>query len=584
VRTLSAFPHGYRDSGPLAARTERVLAVGRVFLTTVGFVAIYLDPTEPSRLAGAAYGVLAGYATYSFVVLALVYRAQRLSSVQANTLHALDVLWTSALTLASDGPVSPFFLFFLFVLLASAYRWGFRETVATTVVIVGIVVAQLLLVALGPWHAQWFGTVDLDRSRIILRIAYLLLTGLLLGYLSAQEKQSRGELAAVAEIARQPRVDLGLDRSVQVVAENLRRTFSAAGVAIVVDDGTDGRARLWRLDRAGSVSTLSLDTAPKAEWLFEAPGRVWHVDRGPEDAHARWWVVEPGAWPARRSRDSFPRGLADASCSSITAADLGLPSQWTGRVYLFDIARAGSRERQLHFLDALTDQITAGLTNVVLQRRLRSQASAAERARVAREIHDGAIQTLFGVDLKIAAMLRPGSPDEARTEELREIQAMLRGEVVALRELMQALRPPQLDNPDQLADVLAAIVERFRRDSGLSARFVSAGDPCTLDPARALELARIVQEALVNARRHSRARNVLVRFTTTRGHHQLIIEDDGTGFEFEGQFDLEELDRRRIGPAVIKERVRSAGAELHLESRRDRGVRLEVIVEDPVHA
>lgn len=575
----AAVPHGYRDQGPLAVRTERVLAVGRTFLTTVGFVAIYLDPTEPTRLATVAYGVLLAYAAYSLAVLAAVYRAQRLTPPQARTIHALDILWTSALTFASDGPVSPFFLFFLFVLLASAYRWGFRATAATTVGIVGILFAQIGAVTLLPARARWFGEIEIEGYRIVLRVAYLLLTGLLLGYLSEQEKQSRGELAAIAGIARQPRVDQGLGQSVQVVAEQLRDIFDASAVVMVVADGRDGRPRLWRLERTGLATTIELDAAGRRAWLFEAPTAVWHANRGSNGQAARWAVLEPGAWPARRFRDAFPASLDDQPCTTVTAADLGLPPEWTGRVFLFD-AEAGGAEHRLHLLDALTEHITAGLTNLVLQRLLRSQAGAAERARVAREIHDGAIQTLFGVDLKIAALLRTGALDATSAAELHEIQAMLKGEVVALRELMQALRPPQLESPDQLPDVLAAIVERFRRDSGLSARFVAAGGPCALDSARALELARIVQEALVNARRHSHARNVLVRFTRAPGRHSLVIEDDGAGFEFEGRFDLEELDRRRIGPAIIKERARIAGAALQLDSRRGAGSRLELTMDD----
>src|SRR5687767_12747048 len=127
----SGFPHaggtllimrlGAGPSGELpsvrqpAARVERVLAVGRAFLTVTGLLAIYLDPTEPARLREVTYGVLLGYALYSVAVLGYVHGPSRLTVRHAYVLHALDVLWTSALTFVSDGPVSPFFLFFLFV-------------------------------------------------------------------------------------------------------------------------------------------------------------------------------------------------------------------------------------------------------------------------------------------------------------------------------------------------------------------------------------------------------------------------------------------------------------------------------------
>ena len=129
------------------------------------------------------------------------------------------------------------------------------------------------------------------------------------------------------------------------------------------------------------------------------------------------------------------------------------------------------------------------------------------------------------------------------------MQQLLQREVLALRELMQALRPIELETSDQLPDVLAALVERFRRDTSVSARFVWTGGPISLPCATALEIARIVQEALVNVRKHSRARNVLVRLTNSEQTCTLVIEDDGQGFEFEGR-----LSARETGDAAHRPR------------------------------
>src|SRR5690349_11449449 len=109
----AAFLGRYGSHVRPAARIERVLAIGRAFLTVTGLIAIYLDPTEPTRLATATYGVLLSYAVYSLIVAAVVHSASRLSGLQVVTLHGADVLWASALTFVSEGPVSPFFLFFL---------------------------------------------------------------------------------------------------------------------------------------------------------------------------------------------------------------------------------------------------------------------------------------------------------------------------------------------------------------------------------------------------------------------------------------------------------------------------------------
>jgi len=586
LRLTSSFLRSYRSQGPPAARLERVLAVGRAFLTVTALAAIYVDPTEPTRLAAATYGALSGYAIYSLIVLALVHRSTRVTPRHGQLLHGIDILWASVLTLLSQGPVSPFFLFFVFTLLAAAYRWGFRETVGTAVVTIAVYLLEIAIAAAGPWHSTWFTAIQLELNQTILRLAYLLLTGVLLGYLAEQEKQSRAELAAIADAGRQPRVNLGLGGSVAAVARGLLSTFDAASVAVAIHDSETGRTLRWQLDRddPAHARRTELDPLHQAAWLFPDAGRAWHAASHNGDA-AAIRVVEAGVWPLKRVRLQLPAAFLGAQTfRTVTAVNIGLPDEWHGRIYLFDIGQTRALERSLHFLEGLTEHVTPALTNIFLLRRLRARAGAAERARVARELHDGAIQALFGIEMKIEALRRSPDPSAARIEtELGEVQGLLQSEVMALRELMQALRPIELDGSEQLADILAGLVDRFRRDTGISAHFVATSGPVALPPPRALEIVRIVQEALANVRRHSRARNVLVSLTREEHTFRLVVEDDGQGFEFEGRLSAQELDRRRVGPVVIKERARIAGAELAVDSTPGAGSRVELAFAEAAH-
>ena len=588
VRLISWLIPGQQTDTRPVARLERVLAVGRAFLTVSALTAIYLDPTQPTRLAAVTYAVLAAYAVYSVIVLVYVHRTARLSVTHGHVLHGFDVVWTAALTFVSEGPVSPFFLFFLFVVLSAAYRWGFVGTVVTTCVTVAVFLVQTLVAAAGPWRQTWLTSIDFELNETILRVAYLLLTGFLLGYLAEQEKQSRAELGTIADLTRQPRVDLGLGGSVVAVAQALLRTFDAGRVHFVLQDYETRQASLWRLDRSSSGATtdpprVELTGDDQRTWLFPDPGRAWCAGaRTGTELHAR--VVEPGAWPLRHVSIGLPAPFAeDLSFTRIIVANFGMQDQWRGRVYLFDPSPTAHTDQSVHFLDALADYITPALTNVFLLGRLRARATAEERARVARELHDGAIQALLGIEMKVEA-LRRGQPSSSDVNaELEDIQDLLRREVLALRELMQALRPIPLDTGDQLPDVLASIVERCRRDTGLPVRFVFTGGLVALPPTTALEVVRIVQEALVNVRKHSRARNVLVRLTGGEHSCALVIEDDGMGFDFEGRLTREELDQRRLGPSIIKERARIAGAQLVIDSSRGSGSRIELTLPSLSH-
>jgi signal transduction histidine kinase len=85
-----------------------------------------------------------------------------------------------------------------------------------------------------------------------------------------------------------------------------------------------------------------------------------------------------------------------------------------------------------------------------------------------------------------------------------------------------------------------------------------------------------VQESLVNVRKHSGARQALVRLSSNTDRWNLVIEDDGNGFPFAGRLSHLELDTLGRGPQVIKERVRVIKGELTIESVPGQGSRLEI--------
>jgi hypothetical protein len=156
------------------------------------------------------------------------------------------------LTFVSNGVSSPFFLFFIFVVLAAAFRWGFRATMVTAAVVLGLVALQTIVLAAGPVGSLFTLSGD-DINRTIMRVAYLLLSAFMVGYLGEQEKLLRAETTTIAAAGRQPRVDLGLGGSVTAVARELLQTFDASAVDFVIQDFETRRTMLWRVDRSESV-------------------------------------------------------------------------------------------------------------------------------------------------------------------------------------------------------------------------------------------------------------------------------------------------------------------------------------------
>jgi signal transduction histidine kinase len=561
--------------------SSRIIATARAFLATSALVAIYVDPTEPTKFAPLAYSMLAGYVVYSLVVLALLRIHGSFHPRAFLLLHAIDVVWATSITFFTEGPNSPFYLFFLFVLLAAAYRWGFRETMLTAATAAAILIVQALVPVLLPRYSE-LGEGSVEINRFIMRSTYLLLMGLLLGYLAEEEKTVRAEGTFISRLAAKAQTERGLRGSLHLVLGDILQLFDAPQALLFLEENESGRLFLWEAratEGSGPVlQWFEMDASQREAFLFPAPARSWFAERSRPGSEFETRVAfdELGT-NLPKARVKLPESfLAAYSCRSMVGVSLTFGPDWSGRLYLIDPSIGGDHEKAVQFLDALLRETGPALYNVYLLRRLRSRIGAVERARAARELHDGAIQSLLAVEMKVDVLRRQaaGESESLRTE-LERVQQLLHNEVLNLRDLTDQMRPVDLA-PRHLLPFLADAAEKFQRETGITTRFTSDVEQVTLAPRVARELARVVQEALVNVRKHSGARNVAVRLASTNGHWLLVVDDDGRGFDFSGRRSLAELDEMRKGPAVIKERIRSIGGELTIESTPGTGSRLEI--------
>ena len=160
-------------------------------------------------------------------------------------------------------------------------------------------------------------------------------------------------------------------------------------------------------------------------------------------------------------------------------------------------------------------------------------------------------------------------------EVLRETEGLLSGEISNLRSLMFEIAPVDASTGN-LSELIADTVDRFDHLPGISARFVSRVGDAHAPSQVCREVVRILQEALVNVRKHSGAKNVLVSLSVSGTVWTLVVDDDGQGFNFEGRRTHAELDRERKGPRVLKERVRLLCGSLVVDSKPGAGARLEI--------
>src|SRR5579872_3420627 len=551
-----------------------------------------MDPTELGH-SWAAYGLFVFYLANSILIVMLLRRRQKSTAAFRLMVHAGDVVWPAVISIFAEGPRSPFFLFFVFVLAAAAYRWGLWETLATASAEVALLWVEsftLIHFWVGPggslpWQAFTglkINVGEFEPKRLFMLSVYLIVMGLLLGYLAEQQKHLRAEKAVITGTLSKIRVEAGLTGTMEQIFNEAISMYGASRLLVASQESHSHRVFVGELDRsnggpASEFRWLESGARDARIYLDDYPGDVCYASSGDD----RWKTLaldsNGNQIPVSNLAAISQLREVQQFGSMITVAFL-FGSEWRGRVFIFDPSWRGEKQEELRFLLDLVHQVGPAVYNVYLLHRLRRRAGAAERARFARELHDGAVQSLIAVEMQVDVLKRQAETKPAIViGELGRIQGLLREEVLKLRELMQQMKSIDVDARKFLS-VVTDSVERFERETGISARFVTDIEKLKMPDRVCRELLRIVQESLVNVRKHSRARHVLVRLASNPEQWSLIMEDDGKGFSFAGRLTQEELDNLGKGPMIIKERVRLIGGALTVESTPGSGSRLEVKV------
>jgi signal transduction histidine kinase len=199
-------------------------------------------------------------------------------------------------------------------------------------------------------------------------------------------------------------------------------------------------------------------------------------------------------------------------------------------------------------------------------------AQEEERSRIARELHDDISQQLavLAIDLKLLERSADGGTGVAAAEALKRATDI----GASVHDLSHRLHPARL----RVLGLVEAVtgLKRELSHAGVNIAFTHEGVPAALSPDLTLCLFRIVQEALQNALKHGRARNVSVDLTGTDRRLDLTIIDDGVGFDIDTSW------RKGLGLISVQERVEAIGGKFALRSKRGVGTRLAVRVPVPV--
>jgi len=201
-----------------------------------------------------------------------------------------------------------------------------------------------------------------------------------------------------------------------------------------------------------------------------------------------------------------------------------------------------------------------------------------ERRRIARELHDGLGQDLTVAKLMLQGMTREDHSAESKEQTLSDINRLIDGALQQVRSVSYLLHPPLLDEIG-LRSALGWYVDGLSKRGGIEITMgTKPQDFPRLGPELETTLFRVIQEALTNVFRHSRATKARVTLEKREKEIAASIHDDGIGVPEE----ISEFRHNSIGVGIggMRQRVKEAGGELFLRNTRP-GTIVEVIVPLP---
>ncbi|MBI3404573.1 MAG: hypothetical protein HY046_03850 [Acidobacteria bacterium] len=540
---------------------ERQIILARpIFLVMAKLDLLVLNP------APASFSLVVFLVIYSLLAIYLVARELLSARGQRELPLAVDLAFLAVFLVITPSLVA-FWYLFLFNAFAAGMRLGMRRAIP----LIGAVTLGLLLrtafVAPFQWREMFFWVAF---------SAGTFAAGAGIAFLGARQRRQAAEHEFLTRMASTLRVDLGLAESIRRLLSELNEAFSCEDAVLLFHDRELARVFLWRTKR-GMEEKLTPENLPATRadsFFFDQPDAsvCWNSLEGAGEGfswnrHSGDRLEETPRLP-RQAREE----LAARSLLSVTMEFAGKPD---GRLMMINGAEKFDVD-DLRWIERVSRHLGPAVENVFRLRSLRARTVESERGRISHDLHDGILQTLLGLNLRLEVLRRKLS-DSGTATELSEIQQTLQQESQELRRIVNDLRPQRVASAD-LHEMMRNLGERFRAESAIPLELLAEAVSAEVSDRISRELFQIYREALHNIKKHAGATHVVVKLWQDEAKVCLMVDDNGKGFSFAGRFTSDELDRLRLGPISIKERTRSIGGVLTVESNPGHGARITVEV------
>ena len=540
---------------------ERQVTLARAVLVALALVALLEMSGRAQRPASVLF-----LTAYLAVALAIVLYQRIVSEAHFQIPLAADIA-ALAVFLVLTPSVSASWFLFLFVVFALASRGNTRAMLALVSAASVAIILRVAATEPFSWRGLWHWlSIGLGT----------LVSGLGMGFLGARERSHLERRQFLEKITQLLQFDRGLTESIRQALGELLLEFGCEQACLAIRDDELERIFVWKVRATEREPTGPETISPSRSDTFLTDAfevsLCWEYKDGKSsgfgwDRRTGHRVRTPLVPPAS-TREEF-------GARSLLAVTIDAGGRPAGRVLLINPDKRFTAA-DLRWLEQIVRHIGLPMENVFRLRHLRARAVESERSRISRDLHDGILQTLLSLNIQLDVLRRkfPWTPEQAG-KELETLQTTIKQESEELRRMVTDLRPIRVESAD-MRELMFGFAERYRNESGLAVDLFIEDRNLRLPDRVCREMFQIYREALNNVKKHASASHVVVKLGQDEAKVSLVVDDNGRGFSFSGQFTSEELDRLRLGPISIKERTRSVGGTLTVESNPGHGARLTV--------
>jgi signal transduction histidine kinase len=545
---------------------ERQIVFARPIIILLSLLALLQEPISRDSHRSITFLV-----AYMLVSVGIIQLERLLRNRSWHLPLAVDVVALLIFMYLSPQAV-PVWFPYMFICYVAGIRWGIDAALP----LAGLLSLCVVFLTAGTGEIHWMKVVS-----------WLGLTtgtfagGFGLAFLGDRSRDFAKQNEFYSRITATMQVDQGLAESLRLLLQELATAFESEEALLLYRDTDLERIFLWRL-KAGESERLVPQSMPLARTdgflLDDMEATVcWNSVVGAGSGFG--WDRRDGRPLKNLLRLPGPtqQELKVRSLMSVAFDQGGQP---TGRLFLLNGKKNGKpfEKSDLAWFERIASHMSSSLENIFLLRHLRARAIEAERSRISRDLHDGILQTLLSIEIQLDVLRRrvPLAPEQA-VISLTTLQQTVKNEGAELRQIVTDLRPLRVQSAD-MVDLMRGFAERYRNESAIALDLLIDSAQLRAPDRVCRELFQIYREALNNIKKHAKASHVVVKLSQDDSRIVLVVDDNGEGFSFAGRFTGDELDRLRLGPISIKERARTVGGVLTVESNPGHGARLTIEV------